>query len=295
MKAFFPNYMGALNSAPQVQQVVDTVTTLLAEFRQYRLIIQGEWPYPPSTTTDPWEKERLALLVVVLDHELCHPLLLAASHLAEKKFSEVVKLIERIAFRYKYVCNAHTTPLTNAYLKQAKLISDAPATYAVKTMKDAFHELQEKRADEALFRADMQRLCYKEGGGGNKPLKYFLLTAEYYWRWFSDGATGNPKCHEPNRVIDAAASTIEHIYAKSAGSSIAELDPLVNELGNLTILSQPDNDRVANKDFAGKKPIFRAGSFLMNQEIAKKPKWSPAALKARQQQLIDLAVKVFQV
>jgi hypothetical protein len=131
--------------------------------------------------------------------------------------------------------------------------------------------------------------------GGNKPLKYFLLPAEYYWRWYADGAQGNPKCHEPNRVIDAAASTIEHIYARSAASAVADLDPLVNELGNLTVLSQPDNGRVANKDFVAKRPIFRAGSFLMNQDVAKKTKWTPAALKARQQFLIDLAAKVFQV
>jgi hypothetical protein len=104
-------------------------------------------------------------------------------------------------------------------------------------MKDAFHDLQEKRADEALFRADVERLSYREGGGGNKPLKYFLLTAEYFWRWYSAGAKGSPKCDEPNRVIDAVASTVEHIYARSASSSVVELDPLVNELGNLTILT----------------------------------------------------------
>src|SRR5262249_20922764 len=114
MAAFFPDYAGALTSAAQVQKVVDTVTKLRAEFRRYQLIARGEWPYPPSTVTDPWEKERLTLLVAVLEHELSHPLLLAAAHLPEKKFSEVVKSVERIAFRYKYVCNAHTTPLTNA-------------------------------------------------------------------------------------------------------------------------------------------------------------------------------------
>jgi hypothetical protein len=39
---------------------------------------------------------------------------------------------------------------------------------------------QAERANEALFRAGMERLRYKEDGGGNRPLSYFMLTAEYY-------------------------------------------------------------------------------------------------------------------
>jgi hypothetical protein len=53
MKAFLPPYAGALSSATEVQKVVATISTIVTEFRRSQSIIEGNWPYPPSTATDP--------------------------------------------------------------------------------------------------------------------------------------------------------------------------------------------------------------------------------------------------
>jgi hypothetical protein len=44
-----------------------------------------------------------------------------------------------------------------------------------------------------------------------------------------------------------------------------------------------------------KKPIYRAGTFLMDQDIARKQAWTAAAINAREAQLVALALKVFTV
>jgi len=103
------------------------------------------------------------------------------------------------------------------------------------------------------------------------------------------------KGNRSNRVIDVDTTTIEHIYAQSPGHSVASLDALVNDLGNLTLLSQGDNDRVANKEFAGKMPVYENSSFLMNKRLAEQGTWTARELAARRKRLIDLALKVFRV
>jgi hypothetical protein len=63
------------------------------------------------------------------------------------------------------------------------------------------------------------------------------------------------------------------------------LDPLGNELVNLTLLSHPDNDRVANRDcgkrgLSRKKPIYGDSASLMIERLARQDVWTPAELAA---------------
>ena len=59
---------------------------------------------------------------------------------------------------------------------------------------------------EATFRNDLLKLEYKTSGGSNKPIKYLLMTVEYYYQWFKDGATGSPTCLDKSRVYDFAGT-----------------------------------------------------------------------------------------
>ena len=292
VNAFFPTYNGAPLSTQACRTLVKQVTTLRDEYRRYSKIVEGIWPYPPSTHTKPVEKERLPMLVNVLDHELCHPLLLAAGTLDESKFKEVVQLVERIAFRYKYVCNGHVGSLTAVYLKQAKAIRDSGSSYRPRDMQQAFFELQERRAPAELFSSSLDRLVYHDSGN-NRPVKYFLLTAEYYWRWFQDGANGHPKYLDPNLLIDADSTTIEHIYSRSPGAIEADMAELTNDLGNLTLLSQPDNDRVANKAFSQKQTVYRSSSFRITKPLADLTTWNAVDVTSRRTRLREFATRIF--
>jgi len=131
--------------------------------------------------------------------------------------------------------------------------------------------------------------------GSNKPLKYFLMTIEHYLRWYNRGASGNPKVDDATRVLDFANTTIEHIYPSNAAPAIRDpsLDPLVDTLGNLTILGAEDNDKVANKAFPAKRPLYAASSLKMNVEISDVATWDEVAIESRQDRLKQIALKVF--
>ena len=154
--------------------------------------------------------------------------------------------------------------------------------------------MQRERATDDLFRALVEKISYHPDAG-NKVLRYFLTTAEHYWRWYREGATGAPKCRDATRVFDVPSITMEHIYPQHppAGARDPQLDLLVNSLGNMTFLGPRDNDKLANADFSTKKPVYAQSSILMNHQIATLAAWAAADIQNRQLELTNLALKVF--
>jgi hypothetical protein len=271
----------------KVEQIHEE-TVLLAKLQE------GEWPFPSSTTVTAWDRSRLGLLINELKHTNCMPLLLAATKLPEKRFSEIVQMLERFMFRYKIVSEAHIGSATTVYHEQAVEIRKTPGTYKVSILTNKLQALLDKSAKDALFRSRLQEVMYQRELT-NKPLKYFLITLENYLPWYRKGAMGVPKCLNKMQVFDPSATTVEHVYPESAAPSDASLAPLLDTLGNLTLLGSSDNDAAGNKPFGAKKAIFEKSPLVLNQEIAKNGSWTDSVVKARQTDLEDVALKVFRL
>jgi len=271
----------------KVEQVHEE-TVLLSKMQE------GEWPFPSSTKVTAWDRSRLGLLINELKHTNCMPLLLAATKLQEKNFCETVQMLERFMFRYKIVSDAHIGSATNVYHEQAVEIRKDPAKYKISSLASKLQALLDKSAKDALFRSRLQEVMYQREIT-NKPLKYFLITLENYLPWYRKGATGLPKCLNKMQVFDPSATTVEHIYPEKATPPNATFLPLLDTLGNLTLLGSSDNDAAGNKPFADKKAIFEKSPLILNQEIAKHAVWNETVVKKRQQDLEDVALKVFRV
>ncbi|MES3150879.1 DUF262 domain-containing protein [Sphingomonas faeni] len=255
---------------------------------------EGEWPMKSDPKVTQWDRDRLGMLVTHLRHTNAMPLLLALTKLTPPRFAEAVSMIERFVFRYKTIGNAHISPMTEIYHRNAKAIRDAPTTYKLKTLRDQLTELLAKNVPESLFRAKLKETQYTTRGG-NSSIRYMLLALEDYRDWVDDGAAGVPKCKDKTTVIDFGNTTIEHIYPRSAkaGEKIAALEPLKDTLGNLTIFGPLENSKAGNKTFTGKLAMLKKSKIRMNRDIGDMTVWDAAAAKARTATMIDLAVKVF--
>jgi hypothetical protein len=277
-----------------VKQLVAKVEQLHVETVVLAKLQEGEWPFPSSTKVTAWDRSRLGLLINELKHTNCMPLLLAATKLAEKHFSEIVQMLERFMFRYKIVSEAHIGNATTVYHEQAVEIRTDPSKYKVSTLTNKLQALLDKSAKDALFRSRLQEVMYQRELT-NKPLKYFLITLENYLPWYRKGATGVPKCLNKMQVFDPSATTVEHIYPENAVPADASLVPVLDTLGNLTLLGSSDNDAAGNKPFTAKKAIFEKSPLVLNQEVAKNASWTDTVVKARQKDLEDVALKVFRL
>jgi hypothetical protein len=301
LEAFFPRDPSTyvVDSHDEAREVANTVVRLKEGVHKMRVLIEGDWPYARTSATSPvkrWHRNRLSLLVLQLKHTNCMPLLLAAAEeLDEGEFAEIVQVVERFAFRYKIICNQHISPLTRVYNQQAEAIRASTNTpYRIQRLRESLRSLQAERAPDSVFRSHLGELAYKPRGG-NKPLKYLLLTLEHYARWYEDGADGLPECKDDTRVFDFSNTTIEHIYPRNPDSPDPNLEELVDELGNLTFLGPGDNEAAGNQEFEDKRPIFEASSVLLNRMIAENSTWDARRVAGRQDKLIEMALAIFSV
>jgi len=295
LEGFFPQNQSLNLSLQQAQAVQATVQRVYNDFTICKMLVEGQWPFSTQQPVTSWDRTRLSILLVELGHTLSIPLLLAASQLDHRKFSQIVQVIERAFFRYKVICNQHVTPLKNIYAQEALDIRSNPSTYSVLNLKNKLQKLIDDRASDVVFRNGLMTLEYQETGGSNKPLKYFLMTLEYYYQWYKSGAVGAPECVDKSRLYDFAGTSIEHIYPKRAGSAVVEatLEPLKQSLGNLMILSIEQNNIGDDDPFMQKRMIYQQSSVVFAQEIGKKANWAEHEIEIQRNLYIDIALKVF--
>ena len=240
LNGFFPEHQKSKTESfrdSDSKQIYQTVKNINEDIFKCRKLLEGQWLYQSQQPITSWDRSRLHLLLKELEHTLSVPLFIAASQLDHKIFSEIVQLVEKVFFRYKIICNQHATPLKNIYYEESLAIRENPHSYNISNFKSKLQKLIASKASNATFKNGLELLEYK-ATGGNKPLKYFLMTTEYYYQWYQDDSTGIPLCKDKSRIYDFAGTSIEHIYPQNADTKFKDetLEPLKNTLGNLSIL-----------------------------------------------------------
>lgn len=297
LEGFFPEHKKHKTeefSNCESQKIYQTVKNIHEDIFKCRKLLEGQWLYTTQQPITNWDRTRLNILVKELDHTLSVPLFLAASQLDHRIFSEIVQIVEKVYFRYKIICNQHATSLKNIYYDESLAIRENPRAYNVSGLRDKLQKLINLKASNVTFKNGLETLEYKESGG-NKPLKYFLMTLEYYYHWYQAGATGTPLCKDKSRVYDFAGTSIEHIYPQKADKNFRDekLELLKNTLGNLTILDPAQNTIGGNDPFNAKRSLYQESSVLLTRNIATNQTWTEQEIKNHKNLLIDIALKVF--
>lgn len=278
-----------------VGELVGQARSLVREFRAVQSLVAGDWPLPPHGAVTAWDKGRLRLLTRHLRYTDCLSLLVAATALAPSAFSRLVVVLERFAFRYHVVGEAPRDKAQAVLNRFAVEIRSAPEEFRVGALREELRRLTDRYVPDDEFRASVEQMRYVHGQGGNKPLKYLLMTIEDYHQWLDDNPQGEPVCRDKSRLLDFEGGTIEHIYAQHADDRDAALDALVDTLGNLTVLSGPENDRMGSKPFAQKRPLFAESTSTMNRQVGAKEDWTVEVIESRGRLLVDKAMIVFAI
>lgn len=191
LNKFFPQHLQASLNHKDAQQIHSQIKCIHEDIFNCRKLLQGQWLYAAQPPVTSWDRSRLSILLAELGHTLSIPLFLAASKLDHKTFSETVQMVERVFFRYKLICNQHVTPLKAIYYQEALAIRLNSALYNTSGLKAKLQNLLDTKATDQTFKNNLSTLEYQESGS-NKPLKYFLMTVEYYYQWYKAGAVGTP-------------------------------------------------------------------------------------------------------
>lgn len=294
LKKFFPDNIKETLTITEASRLHSQIELIKEEIHLCRKLSQGIWPFAHANPILVWNRSRLDLLINSLGHTLCMPLLISAAKLDHIKFSELVQLLERFVFRFIIISGQHPSKLGKVYLEESLTIRVNPSNYNIPSIYNKLKVLQDTLATDSIFLSNVETLMYQKGGG-NKPIKYFLITAENYYRWYQAGATGTPTCNDGTFFFNFNDTTIEHIYPRNAPASgtVTDMEPLKNTLGNLTIMGPSDNGKGSNDNFLTKQPLFLASSVLMNREIGAKTKWEKVEIDSNLNHLKAIAKAIF--
>lgn len=311
LRTFFPSSTGSrapskdlygtfkkefLSDEPHLEErTVTLVTSLANDKTSFCSIIDGEWPFVPGINgASNWSKDRLNRLVNILRHEAAHPLLLSAVYLGERKFSEVVHLIEKFAFRYITICGAHPSPVYAPYNEEAQRMRSEGPAYSVASLQARLATLINNRATDASFIELIHaKLQYSDNNSNNRIIRHFLSTLESYKRSYDRG-DARLVANEMT-VFDLTATTIEHIYNRNTQASLQdpELESIKNGLVNLTIMAANDNSILGSPAFAVKKPEYAQSQVGLTRDLANYSDWTLTETQDRATQLNNLALRVF--
>ncbi|TKV70606.1 DUF262 domain-containing protein [Rhizobium sp. AU243] len=294
IKNLFPELNNGNFDRQAAERVVGSIRSLEHDFEILSKLCEGEWPLAPNSTITSWQKDRLRLLLRHLGQEDCLPLLVSGGLLKAADFAELVQLLERFCFRYFIVVDGPKLDAVNILNQHAVTIRRSPGDYRVGSLATELRDLVSRHAPDDVFASRLSELRYPRSSS-KKPLKYFLMTLEHFVRWHDEGAQGRPVCRDLMRVLDFENATIEHIYPENAADPDPILEPLIDTLGNLTILSPKENDAAGAKPFEEKRRYLAESTSTLNNQIAEEPVWNAAAIGRRQTRLIDVAMKVFSI
>ncbi|MBS9955699.1 DUF262 domain-containing protein [Vibrio alginolyticus] len=256
------------------------------------LLNQGEWPYENSILSS-WQRSRLKFLVIHLKHTHCIPLLLAATSLKEQQFYEVVRVLEIFFFRYKNISGNKIDLATTRYYKSCKKISESKFT--VQSFKSELRELIHKYANDEVFKSRIDELDYSKS---KASLRYLLLGLEDSWLWYKsgmkEGVKGREGSFDYSLIFDFSSATVEHIYPQNPDVKDVNLEPLLNKLGNLTILGPKHNEELGNLPYNEKVDIYVNDTKLrINKEFRDYPIWNKESLFERREKLMKAACCIF--
>ena len=296
LEEFFPDlFRGEI---PRTQEAAaklsQCIRNLLLEARNYHKIVNGKWPFNEAQPVTEWDRNRLKVLVKFLSYDITLPLLLAATEMGHKKYSELVHCLEKFMFRYKTICGNSHQPLSDLFCAEAKKIRANSSAYSFTSLFGELRRLLGEKAGDEVFQVQLKNLQYTTRGG-NKTLRYFFSTLCDYYRWHEDGERGKPKASKEN-IINYDNVTIEHIDSQNPETErvISEADE--HKFFNLTILSGPDNgEKVKNKSFVAKKPVYQSSSYRINQKLSTYDTWTLENANDWQSFVADFACKIFVV
>jgi uncharacterized protein with ParB-like and HNH nuclease domain len=308
------NLSAPISSANAVE-VEKCVNSFREEQEVYMKIISYEWPYE-STTLGMWERDRLNRLVRTLRHDLCIPLLMSACmYLPETIFYEMLCLLERFVFRYIIIVGSHANPLRDIYYAHSVKIRSG-VVYNLSDLENELKALGQSKASDDVFRTllDEGELDYSEKATQQKNyIRHFLITLEDYSEWFERNKTnknvGKPKPNSQLSFIDIEKATIEHIYPQKANVKDNKLEKLINDIGNLALLSDGTNSSLGNRSFSHKRTEYAKLNVSLSRELAdqttwREPQpnvvidpnvWTDESVNERRKRLIDMAMMIFKL
>ncbi|MGA2631160.1 MAG: DUF262 domain-containing HNH endonuclease family protein [Terriglobia bacterium] len=208
-------------------------------------------------------KQQLPLVLAVMRHY-------EDRTLKPKHVEEVLSAIENFHFVFTAVASQRSSGgVSFMYASAAKNLHEASKlTDKATVLRSLREKLKTKRPPYAEFEARFLELRYSSKFTKQKKLIRYLLA-----KIFQRNSSGTP--------LDPDKLTIEHIAPENPPGTAGLTDEQIASVGNLIVIDQTLNNKLANKDFAHKKKILQSSNIWIDSAIANATTWGATEIEQR--------------
>ncbi len=209
------------------------------------------------------------------------PLILAilrayfAKAISLKQARDAVSSIEKFHFMYTAIAGQSSSGgVSMMYAAAARdLSSEADPQKRAKHLQDFRAKLADKLPDRDTFFSGISDLRYSETDTRRRQLIRYVLER-------ADGL------ERKDAAVDYSKMTIEHVSPQNPppGTDVDESYPLV---GNLLLVSEGLNQKLANKPFAAKKTLMDTAGVPLDATLLAATDWGSAEILTRMRRLSD--------
>ena len=280
---------GKLLGTPDARSLLKNVQSLKDDMFSMKELSDGNIAGGGLNLT-PVMKDRLAFTMRDLKQHWILPLVYASQPLRPDKRERLLCVLDRFAFRYGVLARARIAEYDRLIGPIIMRFHNSPSDYKLSDVEAILNTLLDQYATKDALKRQLEGLEYDSN---KKELKYILAMSEFMSTWYEGVANGRPTVQSPNVTMNIHAMTLEHISPQNFEDADADLLPLLHKLGNLTLLSQEENDRAGDKPFVDKIPIFERSRLSINKCLTGNDEWGAKQAAARQDTLRDQAMRIF--
>ncbi|PTS85785.1 DUF262 domain-containing protein [Pseudomonas sp. HMWF032] len=201
-----------------------------------------------------------------------------AGDLSKASAERMISAISRFHFIFTTITSQRSSGgVSQMYASYAKRLSKAEDTQAknlvINELKD---KLRQRIPSYEEFSVNFSQVLYTKKLSKQKRLAQYILSTMHRHEH-----VGYP--------VDYENMTIEHLYPENPKSIKKLEDKIVGKLGNLILIDQSLNEKLANKDFSSKKEILLSHGVKLDEYIINATKWDEEKITERTNALAEKA------
>ncbi|MGC2618549.1 MAG: DUF262 domain-containing HNH endonuclease family protein [Acidobacteriaceae bacterium] len=188
-----------------------------------------------------------------------------------KQVKAILSIIENFHFVFTAIASQRSSGgISFMYALAARDLYKAKSPSAkANCLGELYQKLKKRRPPFAEFESRFLDVRYSSKMTKQKALVKYILTKMYQAK-----STGLP--------IDTSKATIEHLSPEKAGKSASALPPeIVASIGNLILVDEPLNTKLANKQFVDKVQILSEAKVWVDPVILGAKAWGAPEIEER--------------
>jgi len=265
---------------PEARQLLQD---LLDDAQRYRMIIRpmfADWSKNERTI---FEHLRSVALFETTQHA-SFSLALIRAHKTNvlkrvKSVTEVLSAIESFTFMAMILAQRGGSGISQMYASSARALyeSSGDANKAKVATRELIKKLAKRKPTEIDLKQGFARLIYTDNYDREKKFVRYALERLYA---FANASV----------PVDFALMTIEHLLSQSEAKAMSIPDEIYGGLGNLILVPQQLNEKLANKPFIQKKQILIDSGYPLDKQIRDSTTWGVHEIQQRFEKLVTSGI-----